>query len=61
MQYAVWIALAVVALAIVPPILKNRRESRGEGTSSGDGAMGDGAGSGDCGSDGGSGDGGGCD
>lgn len=65
MQYAVWIALAVVALAIVPPILKNRAAERDKSGSGDAGSSGSSAGGDDCGDagdscgDGGGGDGGG--
>lgn len=55
MSYAVWIALAVVFIAILPPIIKAARAKEGKGDSSaGDG----GANSSDSGCD--AGDGGGC-
>lgn len=38
MQYAFWIAIAVVLLAIVPPIIKNLRAGRGPGDKDGGGA-----------------------
>jgi hypothetical protein len=34
MTYAVWIALAVVALAIVPPIVKNARAKKAKDSES---------------------------
>lgn len=42
MSYAVWIALAVVFIAILPPIIKSARakDSKGDG-SSGDGGASD--------------------
>ncbi|MCW1401786.1 hypothetical protein OKA06_05405 [Novosphingobium sp. MW5] len=36
MSYAVWIALAVVFIAVLPPIIKSARAKESKGDSSGD-------------------------
>jgi hypothetical protein len=36
MQYAFWIGIAVVLLAVGPPIVKNLRSGRGSGDGGGD-------------------------
>ena len=48
MQYAVWIALAVVLIAILPSLLKGKDK---DGSGGGDGLFGDGDGGGDGGGD----------
>lgn len=54
MSYAVWIALAVVLIAVIPPIIKSARakERKGDG-SGGDAGSSDSDDSGDCGDGGG--------
>lgn len=55
MSFAVWIALAVVFIAVLPPILKNARQKR-EGKDGGSDSGGTSSGDSGCDSDGGGGD-----